>query len=160
MCCSGSQVFHFTRRSHTSSNGPILGLDPHQDSPVEALHTVSLGQSRYLWFATAVKWNEEKGQKFVAWLGASNVDGLASIPRGVQAGYLVKYKNSLVGKHFKWLSQLAVFNLHWGGCDPIIFDLWKATGGLCALIWCTKILNMDQYIVRLVASMMQLPTQH
>ena len=115
-----------------SANIPIPGLDPHQDSPVEALHTISLGQSRYLWFSTTGKWNEEKDRKFAAWLGASNVDGLPGIPRGVDAHYLIKYRNNLVGKHFKWITQLAVFNLHWGGCDPIVFDLWKATGKLCA----------------------------
>lgn len=119
---------------------------------METLHTISLGQFRYLWFSTTSKWNEEKDQKFIAWLSASNVDGLAGIPRGVQACYLVEYRNNLVGKHFKWISQLTVFNLHWGGCDPIIFDLWKATGELGTMIWCTKILDMDQYTVRSVRS--------
>ena len=130
----------------------IPGLDPHQDSPLEALHTVSLGHFRYQWFSTSSKWNDGNDQKFIAWLGASDVDGLAGIPRGVQARYLVEYKNSLVAKHFKWISQLTVFNLHWGGCDPIVFDLWKATGELGALVWCTKILDMDQYTVRLIGS--------
>src|SRR5579872_4414528 len=96
------------------------------------------------------RWNEEeKWQKFSTWLGASSVDGLAGVPHGVQANYLTQFWNNLVGKHFKWISQLTVFNLHWGGCDPITFDLWKATGELCALVWYTKILNMDQYLVRL-----------
>jgi len=130
-------------------NGPILGLDPHQDSPLEALHTISLGNNRYTWFSTTSKWSEEKDEKFIAWFGASDVDGLAGVPRGVQARYLLEYKNNLVGKHFKWISQLAVFSLHGVGCDPIIFDLWKATGELSALVWCTKILDMDQYLVRI-----------
>lgn len=98
------------------------------------------------------KWNTEKDQKFIAWLGASDVNGLVGVPRGVQARYLVEYKNNLIGKNFKWISQLTVFNLHWGGCDPIFFDLWKATGELGALVWCTKILDMDQYTVGLVRS--------
>lgn len=122
-------------------------MDPHQDSPVEALHTISLGQVRYLWFLTTSKWNEAKDQKFIAWLSASNVDGLTGIPHGVQAHYLISYRNNLIGKHFKWISQLTIFNLHWGGCNPIVFDLWKATGELCALVWCTKIPDMDQYMV-------------
>ena len=122
------------------------GLNPHNDSPLEALHTFSLGQSRYLWALTTNRWSNEKGEKFVAWLSASNVDGLG-VTRGVQARNLVNYKGSLVGKHFKWISQLAAFNLHWGACDPIVFDLWKATGELGALIWCQKILDMDQYTV-------------
>lgn len=115
---------------------------------MEILHTISLGQFRYLWFSTTGKWNEEKDKKFVAWFSASNVNGLVGIPRGVGARYLIDYRNNLIGKHFKWISQLAVFSLHWGGCDPIVFDLWKATGELGALVWCTKILDMDQYMVR------------
>jgi len=139
------------------TEGSIPGLDPHQDSPVEILHTFSLGQQRYLWFLTASKWNEEKDQEFIAWLSASDVNGLAGVPRGVQACYLVNYRNNLVGKNFKWISQLAVFSFHWGGCDPTVFDLWKATGELGALLWCTKILDMDQYVVRLIALMMKPP---
>ena len=126
-----------------------LGLNPHDNSPMEALHTFSLGQCKYLWTDTTSKWGEEKGEKFIAWLGASNVDGLG-VTRGVQARNLVNYKGSLVGKHFKWISQLTAFNLHWGGCNPIILDLWKATGELGALIWCQKILDMDQYTVQLI----------
>lgn len=133
------------------------GLDPHRDSPVEVLHTISLGQFRYLWFLTTGKWNKAKDQKFIAWLGGSNVDGLAGIPHGVQARYLINYRNNLVGKHFKWISQLATFNLHWDGCDPTIFDLWKATGELGALVWCTKILDMDQYAVRLIVCAVRPP---
>ena len=141
---------------------PLLGfpgLDPHQDSPVEALHTISLGQFRYVWFSTSSKWNDEKARKFAAWLSGSNIEGLPGVPRGVEAHYLVQYNNNLVGKHFKWISQLAVFSLHWGGCDLIMFDLWKATGELGALVWFTKILDMDQYTVRVNRSMVMSPAR-
>ena len=131
----------------------FLGLDPHQDSPVDALHTVALSQFRYLWFLTTSKWNKAKDQKFIAWLNGSNIDGLPGVPRGVQAYYLIDYHNNLVGKHFKWILQLMTFNIHWGGCDPTVFDLWRATGELGALVWCTKILDMGQYMVGLTVSM-------
>ena len=150
--CSHSQVFRFTSKLHLLLRRPILGLDVHQDSPVEILHTVSLGEFRYAWFTTTGKWNKEKEKQFIAWLGACNVDGLPGVPRGVQAEYLVEYRNNLVGKHFKWISQLMVFSLHWGGCDLILFDLWKATGELGALVWCTKILDIDQHAVRWIMS--------
>ena len=119
---------------------------------MEILHTVSLGQFKYVWFPTTNKWNEKKEKKFIAWFGASDVDGLGGVPHGVQASYLVTYRGSLVGKHFKWISQLAVFSLHWVDCSPLLFDLWKATGELGALVWCTKILDMDQYAVRSTVS--------
>ena len=119
---------------------------------MEALHTISLGPSRYAWSTTTGQWNTDKEKKFVAWLGTRDVDGLAGVPCGVQASYLVAYRGNLIGKHFKWISQLTVFSLHWGGCDPILFDLWKATGELGALVWFTKILDVDQYVVSLIIS--------
>ena len=88
-------------------------------------------------------------EKFIAWLSASNIDGLGAT-RGVQAQNLVNYRKGLVSKHFKWISQLTAFSLHWGACNPITFDLWKATGELSALVWHQKILDMNQYMVWLV----------
>lgn len=124
---------------------------------MESLHTVSLGKFRYAWFVTTDKWNEEKEKKFIAWLSACDIDGLAGVPYGVQASYLVAYRKNLVGKHFKWISQLIIFSLHLGACDPMLFDLWKATGELGALVWCTKILDMDQYVVRWIISQQDHP---
>jgi hypothetical protein len=60
---------------------------------------------------------------------------------------MVQYKNSLIGKHFKALQQLAVFHLHDGLCSKGLFDLWKANGALGALIWYPEIKNIDKYLV-------------
>ena len=113
---------------------------------MEALHMFSLGQSKYSWTSIMSRWGGEKGEKSIAWLSTSNVNRLGVAHR-VQAWKLVNYKGSLVGKHFKWILQLTAFNLHWGGCNPIIFNPWKAISELGALIWCQKVLDMDQYTV-------------
>jgi hypothetical protein len=60
---------------------------------------------------------------------------------------MVQYKNSLIGKHFKALQQLAVFHLHGGLCSKELFNLWKANGALGALIWYPEIKNIDEYLV-------------
>jgi len=60
---------------------------------------------------------------------------------------MVQYKNSLIGKHFKALQQLAVFHLHGGLCSKELFDLWKANGELGALIWYPEIKDIDKYLV-------------
>ena len=63
----------------------------------------------------------------------------------------MQYRNALVGKHFKLLQQISVFHLHDGLCSDLIFDLWKATGELGAVIWYAEITDMGQYLVWITA---------
>ncbi|KAF9779423.1 hypothetical protein BJ322DRAFT_1167229 [Thelephora terrestris] len=65
------------------------------------------------------------------------------------ARYLIKYKNNLVGRQFKFIQQLAVFHLRRDMCNDLVFDLWKATGELGALLWYPIINNMEQYLADL-----------
>jgi len=58
----------------------------------------------------------------------------------------VAYKNSLIGRHFKILQQLAIFQLE-DLCTDVEFDMWKAFGELGALIWYHEIQDMDLYLV-------------
>jgi hypothetical protein len=76
---------------------------------------------------------------------ASSLDGLSSSHE--DAKYLVKYKNNLIGRQFKFIQQLGIFHLHRDMCSNVIFDLWKATGELGALLWFPLINNMEQYLV-------------
>ena len=123
------------------------GLSVHQDSPGDLLHLVLLGLDRYEWFFTSGPWNESKDAWFAAGLRSSSVDGLNLSP--VDSDYLVSYKNNLVGRHFKIITQLAIFHLHWVGVDRLWFDLWKATGALNALLWYPEIQDVTQYTVTL-----------
>lgn len=60
--------------------------------------------------------------------------------------YIVQYKGALIGKHFKALTQTAVFNIH-GMCSAELFTLVKATGELSAVVWFHTIEHMSQYLV-------------
>lgn len=121
------------------------GLNPHRDTPCEILHTVELGNDKYIWHETNKVWDKKKDAQFAIRLQSSSTDGLSLPP--LRSHYMVQYKNSLIGKHFKALQQLAVFHLHSGLCSKALFDLWKANGALGALIWYPEIKNIDEYLV-------------
>ncbi|KAG5649807.1 hypothetical protein H0H81_001937, partial [Sphagnurus paluster] len=121
----------------------IRGINPHMDTPVEILHTWLLGNKKYVWHDTNQHWDKKKEELFAIRLGSSSIDSL-TIPKP-RADYLVKYKNSLIGKHFKILQQLGVFFTH-DLCSPPLFNLWKASGELGALIWYPEITDMVTYL--------------
>ncbi|KAJ7440424.1 hypothetical protein FB451DRAFT_1443354 [Mycena latifolia] len=125
----------------------LRGLDPHRDSPCEILHTYLLGEDKYVWHETTKGWNDSQGELFAARLQSASVDGLNMLP--LRANYLVQYKNSLIGKHFKGLQQLAIFQLDEELCSPEVFELWKANGVLGSMLWYPEIKNMDEYLADL-----------
>ncbi|KAJ6550496.1 hypothetical protein DFH09DRAFT_1248846 [Mycena vulgaris] len=124
----------------------MRGIDPHHDTPGEILHTYLLGNDKYVWHDTTKNWDDEKANIFASRLQSSSIDSLSIPPP--RPRYVFQYKNSLIGKDFKMLQQLGVFQLH-GFCSPLLFDLWKATGELGAHLWFPEIKNMDVYIADL-----------
>lgn len=132
-----------------TAQGYILvytGLDPHQDSSIDLLHTILLGLDKYVWHKTSSSWNEKKGKVFSRRLDlTSSLDGLSGSHEDPE--YLVKYKNNLIGRQFKFIQQLGIFQLHQDLCSDLVFDLWKATGELGALLWYPVINHMEQYLV-------------
>ncbi|KAJ6473049.1 hypothetical protein C8R45DRAFT_1054844 [Mycena sanguinolenta] len=115
----------------------VRGLDPHRDSPCEILHTILLGEDKYVWHETSKVWNDEQGAVFAARLQSSSIDGLSLPP--LRSSYMVQYKKSLIGKHYKALQQLAVFQLDETLSSPALLELWKAN----------VVLDMDQYLADL-----------
>ncbi|KAI0309904.1 hypothetical protein OF83DRAFT_1088741 [Amylostereum chailletii] len=125
---------------------PLLktdGIDPHQDSPVEILHTYLIGNDKYVWHETSKAWAKRQDEEFSVRLSSSSIDALTLPP--VRAQYMTQYKNSLIGKHFKALQQLAVFHMHGSLCSDNLLRLWKAAGGLGAILWCPEIRDAAQY---------------
>lgn len=76
------------------------------------------------------------------------MDGLTLAP--LRPHYVVKYKNSLVGKHFKGIQQLGIFHLYNDLCPEPLFNLWRANSELGALLWYHEIEDMDTYTVRFI----------
>ncbi|KAJ7715042.1 hypothetical protein B0H16DRAFT_1477673 [Mycena metata] len=121
----------------------LRGLDPHRDSPCEILHTILLGEDKYVWHETTKLWSTEQGALFAARLQSASIDGLNLT--SLRSRYMVQYKQSLIGKHFKALQQLSIFQLDSKLCSGPLFELWKANGLLGALLWFPEIKNADQY---------------
>ncbi|KAH8100336.1 hypothetical protein BXZ70DRAFT_973011 [Cristinia sonorae] len=125
----------------------LPGVDIHRDTPVEPLHTWTIGLKKYTWHAVNSQWDSKKDEIYAIRLRSSSVDGLSIPP--VRGEYLVQYKNSLVGKHFKALQQIGVFHLYGDVCSPLLLELWKAGGELGAMLWYHTIHDMDQYLADL-----------
>ncbi|KAF9013807.1 hypothetical protein BDZ89DRAFT_1166951 [Hymenopellis radicata] len=104
----------------------LRGIDPHRDTPGEILHTYLLGNDKYVWHDTSKTWSKENERTFAVRLDSCDILGLSIPPP--RASYLVQYKNSLIGKHFKALQQLA------------------ATGDLAAYLWFPEINDMNCYL--------------
>ncbi|KII82864.1 hypothetical protein PLICRDRAFT_120152 [Plicaturopsis crispa FD-325 SS-3] len=133
-------------RSGTHYN-PLLntdGIDPHPDTPCEILHSKLLGDDKYVWYETSHPWNKKNDEIFAARLQAASTDGLTIAP--LRARYVVQYKNNLIGKHYKALQQLAVFQMRDDLCNRIMLDLWKATGEFGALLWYPEIRDIEMYL--------------
>ena len=61
--------------------------------------------------------------------------------------YICKYKGSLIGKHFKSLTQVMHF-LVYILVPKSVLDGWNIIGTLVVLLWHTEIDDMEQYLVR------------
>jgi len=122
----------------------VLGIDPHSDTPFEMLHTLLLGGEKYPWHRFSKKWSHTEEITFAARLQSASLSGLSI--DAFDARYIVSYKNSLIGRHFRILQQLAIFQLE-GLCTAVEFDMWKALGELGALLWYHEIKDMDSYLV-------------
>ncbi|EIW54556.1 uncharacterized protein TRAVEDRAFT_60724 [Trametes versicolor FP-101664 SS1] len=129
----------------------IPSINVHRDTPCEILHTYLLGVDKYVWHKTNSEWDKKNEQLFAVRLRASSINGLTQLLTltSMLDDFIIQYPNSLLGKHFKILQQLAVFHLYDGVCPPVIFDLWKATGELGAVLWFHKIDNLDLYLADL-----------
>lgn len=115
-----------------------------QDTPVEALHTILLGVTKYSWHGTHTPWKEKEKSVYAPRLQSTDTQGL-SIP-AIRAGCILQYANSLIGRQFKILVQMNTFHVH----DLVSanqYQLIKATGTLAALLWVPEILDLENYLV-------------
>ncbi|KAF7293432.1 FAD-binding-3 domain-containing protein [Mycena indigotica] len=122
----------------------IAGLDPCQDTPVELLHTVLLGVMKYIWhFMNTKQWSDSDRCLLAIRLQSTDTSSLTIPP--IRAAYIVQYRNSLIGKHFKTLMQTLAFCSH-DICTAEQRRLIKTAGDLGARLWIPEIDDMDAYL--------------
>ncbi|KAJ7618023.1 hypothetical protein FB45DRAFT_1103391 [Roridomyces roridus] len=132
----------------------IAGLDPSQDTPVELLHTILLGVIKYIWHhMNTSQWSDSDRHLLAIRLQSTDLSGLTVPP--IRAGYMIQYKNNLIGKHFKTLMQTLTFHVHQIS-TPEQFALIKAAGDLGSRLWVPEIDDMDEYLAQLTISIANL----
>ncbi|KAI0689246.1 hypothetical protein C8T65DRAFT_731047 [Cerioporus squamosus] len=141
------------RKKDLTVMNPLLlmpGFNVHKDTPVEPLHTHLLGIVKYFWAQTV--WVLEKRScfdEFQARLNSLARSGL-KIPN-IMADYMCRYRGSLIGKHFKTISQIMAFAVN-GLVDEVLEQCWLAIGRLTVLIWEAEIQDIKTYVVDLRAA--------
>ncbi|EJU04593.1 hypothetical protein DACRYDRAFT_47323 [Dacryopinax primogenitus] len=127
---------------------PTQGLDPHESTLVELLHTFLLGICKYLWGHT-VKILEKKPNTKAghAQMDALSKDGL-NIPL-IPSAYIVQYKYSLISKHFCLLIQTMPFLIE-DLVDGEVLEAWVMLGLAAVQLWWTDIQEPDLYLVHLI----------
>lgn len=125
----------------------IPGLDIHKDTPTEILHTILLGIVKYYWGQTAFILDKSHllGTLQVR-LDSLAKDGLGDVTLG--ADYIVRYKGSLIGRHFKSLAQVMPY-LIYDLVPRTVLDGWTTIGRLVVLLWHTEIEDTETYLVRI-----------
>lgn len=123
---------------------------------MELLHTYLLGVEKYSWYYLHNEWTDPQSDLFATRLQSSSLDGL-SLP-ALRASWMLQHPNNLIGKHLKALQQLTVFHLDDTLCDPLTFELVKATGELGALLWYHEIEDLKEYEVCVMLASSLLPS--
>lgn len=135
----------------------ILGLDPHQDTPVEILHVVLLGFVKYFWrdlIQNQLKGKDNKKELLAQRLSSLDVSGLGISPLAGKT--LVNYAGSLTGRDFRIIAQTAPFVIY--DLVPMdVFEAWLALSNLVPLIWQPVIKDINAYIVSNGICLMTLP---
>ncbi|KAH9809107.1 hypothetical protein DFH28DRAFT_1191574 [Melampsora americana] len=121
----------------------LEGFDGHLDTPVESLHVVLLGVTKYLYRETISNLSPAELFDLQGRWQAFQIDGLNVAP--IQPRNMVQYANSLLGKDFRVVLQAAPF-VFFEFLPDDYRHCWIALVHLASLIFQTAIFNKQTYI--------------
>ncbi|KAH9819653.1 hypothetical protein DFH28DRAFT_886252, partial [Melampsora americana] len=125
----------------------LKGFDGHQNTPVEVLHVILLGVSKYLlrhqMQSTSTK---EKNEVWGRWR-SFDTSGL-NIPR-IQPKTMIQHFLSLTGKEFRVVLQAAPFIFFECKMSQEERETWTALSHLAPYIFQTEISDMKSYLEQL-----------
>ncbi|KDQ17134.1 hypothetical protein BOTBODRAFT_156483 [Botryobasidium botryosum FD-172 SS1] len=140
---------------------PLLSVDPkhfnvHLDTPIDILHLILLGLTKYFWSVLLPKRKGDKqmsakDRQILAFAEAilSTLDQTGCASREIQPAYIIQFRGSLVGRHFEVIIQLAVF-LCWRFATLPLLEVFITLGRLGTLAFAHRIYDIDPFLVRLV----------
>jgi hypothetical protein len=131
-----------------SNRSHYIGLDPHQDTPVEILHVVLLGFIKYFWrdlITNQIK--DDQKPLLIERLNSYDVRGLALDSSRIAGATLVNYSGSLTGRDFQTISQVVPFVIY-DMVPPGVFEAWLSLSKLVPLIYQSTINNINAFVVR------------
>ncbi|KAH9813552.1 hypothetical protein DFH28DRAFT_973720 [Melampsora americana] len=124
----------------------LRGFDGHKDTPVEALHVVLLGATKYLYRDCIAKLSDKQKDEVETRWKYFNTTGLGQ--DHVQARRMVVHAQSLNGKEFRMVLQGALF-VFCRLITPLYRAVWCHLGHIATMVYQHEIRNMDAYCTEL-----------
>lgn len=130
----------------------VLDFDPHSQSPIELLHTILLGPLKYCVRVTLKELSKSAKLVFTCHLESLSTDGLESGAR-INATYLLRHINSLVGRELKLLAQVGAIALRplveQGDMKELEWEAWRCLSEVAVLLYVDEIEeeDKDEYFV-------------
>ncbi|KAH9807600.1 hypothetical protein DFH28DRAFT_938119 [Melampsora americana] len=121
----------------------LAAFDGHLDTPVESLHVVLLGVTKYLYREMISNLTPTDLMTVQGRWQAFQIDGLNVAP--IQPRNMVQYANSLLGKDFRVVLQAAPF-VFFEFLPDNYRHCWIALVHLASLILQTRIFSKDSYL--------------
>ncbi|KAG8712744.1 hypothetical protein FRC09_019504, partial [Ceratobasidium sp. 395] len=126
----------------------LPGIDVNQDTPVEVLHVVLLGITKYFWCDAVSRLDTHNRSILIARLNSFDTRGLG-ISR-LDGRTLVQYAKSLTGGNFRTILQVAPAVLY-ELVDMPIYNMWTALCYLAPLVFQPEIHDVSAYMAALEA---------
>ncbi|KAG8746310.1 hypothetical protein FRC11_012758, partial [Ceratobasidium sp. 423] len=121
----------------------IPELDVNQDTPVEILHVILLGITKYFWRDAVSRQSQNGKEALRARIDSLDVSGLHLYT--LRGTTLVQYARSLTGRDFRAILQIGPLILH-GLVPDYVYNAWIALSHVAPLAFQPEIADINVYL--------------